>query len=64
MELDPSALLLMCLLALLLAIVVFFGGFVTNPHHSLDVLYGSLTSLLFSALFGWLYLRARRERDN
>ena len=57
---KSSLWLLVCIIALVLSLVVFFGSFLPNPHHPLDYLYGSLTALGMSILCGWIYFMVRR----
>jgi len=57
---KSSALLLTSVLGLVLSLVVFFGGYLANSNHPTDVLYGSITALGMSLLFGWLSFVVRR----
>ena len=57
---KSSSILLFCVITLVLSIVIFFGGYLANPHHPLDILYGSLISLGACLLFGGLYFFVRR----
>ena len=59
-NMKSSSWLSVSLIVLALSIAIFFFGYLPNPLHPRDILFGSLIGLGISIVFGWLFFVTRR----